>query len=97
MWVNDKQVSTQKTGVSTSSTVEGEIPSPASLTDRRVGLTRAQGNGQRRWLTVMFSRRLFVLARERKCDAFTSQPRTSSPGKLQCDQSNVSFIHGLER
>ena len=30
----------------------------------------------RRW-------RLFVLARERKCDAFTSRQRTSSPGKLQ--------------
>ena len=44
----------------------------------------------------MEDRRLFVLARERKCEAFTSQQRTSSPGKLQCDQSNVSFIRRLE-
>jgi len=43
---------------------------------------------------VMEDWRLFVLARERKCEAFTSQQRTSSPGKLQCDQSNVSFIRG---
>ena len=36
----------------------------------------------RRW-------RLFVLARERKCEAFTSRQRTSSPGKLQRYQFNL--------
>jgi len=46
----------------------------------------AQGTEQGRWLTVMFVWRLFVLARERNCEAFTSQQRTSSPGKLQSDQ-----------
>ena len=33
--------------------------------------------------------RLFVLARERKCEPFTSQQRTSSPGKLKGDRSNI--------
>ena len=34
-------------------------------------------------LTLMEGWRLFVLAREKKCESFTSQQRTSSPGKLQ--------------
>jgi len=38
----------------------------------------------RRW-------RLFVLARERKCEAFTSRQRTSSPGKLQRYQFNKNW------
>ena len=35
--------------------------------------------------------RLFVLARERKCEAFTSQQRTSSPGKLQDHWVGIKF------
>ena len=40
--------------------------------------------------------RLFVLARERKCEPFTSQQRTSSPGKLQdgrVGQLNLSKLN----
>ena len=48
MWVIGKQVLTPRTGVSTSSTVEGEISSPASLADQMGGHTDdGTGHGTR--------------------------------------------------
>jgi len=97
MRVNTKQVVTQTGFRTPPRSHRSGVPGPTSMADGR-SVKGPQRHGGRNsdvyaYVDVRWWR-LFVLARERKCDAFTSRQRTSSPGKLQRYQFNLNWRAG---
>ena len=94
--MNTKQVVTQTGFRTLPRSRRGGVPGPTSMADG--GSVKGPRHGGRNsdvYAYVDVRRwRLFVLARERKCEAFTSRQRTSSPGKLQRYQFNVNWRAG---